>query len=136
MIVVVDISKEIYSENPLFSHRRQCYLGPAFRIFTAVARCTNQREIRDSHTPYIALHSYLNHPSPAYVVPSSTLTFTMRHITFTTHILNVWRQISLQLSERLLGGIQNGSQVYNNFKHSIYSSVLICLDPQNPLVHT
>ena len=44
---------------PPFPHRRQCYLGPAFRIFTAVARCTNRREIRDVHTPYNFRHTHL-----------------------------------------------------------------------------
>ena len=36
------------AENPIFSHRRQCNLGPAL----SDARQPNRREFRDLHTPY------------------------------------------------------------------------------------
>ena len=44
----------VRAEKRIFSHRSQCKLGPAFPCFTAVARCTDRREIRDPHTPYTA----------------------------------------------------------------------------------
>ena len=43
----------------LFSHRRQCNLGPAFPFLKSIARRPNQRESRDPYIRYMRLFHFL-----------------------------------------------------------------------------
>ena len=50
-IICSEIRNTQGAGNPLFPHRRQCYLGPVLPLFRSVAQWLNRREFRDPHRP-------------------------------------------------------------------------------------